>query len=214
MSQRLIYVMDPMCSWCWGFAPVIDAIAEAYPLLPLRLVAGGLRANHGAPLDEHTRAVLAEHWQAVAEDSGQPVGDPQSLPGTFVYDTEPACRALVVARELDQAKVWPFVRAVQQAFYIDVEDVTHAAVLVALAESVGYPPAEFGELFDQQKTREMTLADVAWVADLGMAGLPILLAEREGQLALLANGGQPADQVLGLLARWVEAGQKAGVVTA
>ena len=72
----------------------------------------------------------------------------------------------------------------------------------------------FGELFDQQKTREMTLADVAWVADLGMAGLPILLAEREGQLALLANGCQPADQVLGLLARWVEAGQKAGVVTA
>ncbi|MEO8644510.1 MAG: DsbA family protein, partial [Pseudomonas sp.] len=19
--QRLLYVMDPMCSWCWGFAP-------------------------------------------------------------------------------------------------------------------------------------------------------------------------------------------------
>jgi putative protein-disulfide isomerase len=24
---RLIYVMDPMCSWCWGFAPVMTALA-------------------------------------------------------------------------------------------------------------------------------------------------------------------------------------------
>ena len=30
MSARLIYVMDPMCSWCWGFAPVAQAlIAQA-----------------------------------------------------------------------------------------------------------------------------------------------------------------------------------------
>ena len=214
MSQRLIYVMDPMCSWCWGFAPVIDAIVDAYPQLPLRLVVGGLRVNHGAPLDEHTRAVLAEHWQAVAEDSGQPVGDPQLLSGTFVYDTEPACRALVAARELNEAKAWSFVRAVQQAFYIEVENVTHAAVLLALAESVGYAPDEFADVFDRHQTREMTVADVAWVADLGMAGLPILLAERDGQLALLANGCQPSEQVLGLLARWVKAGQNAGVTEA
>lgn len=208
MNQRLIYVMDPMCSWCWGFAPVIDAITEAHPDLPLHLVAGGLRANHGAPLDEHTRAVLAEHWQAVADDSGQPVGDPQLLPATFVYDTEPACRALVVARELDAAKAWGFVRELQRAFYLDVEDVTHAAVLTRIAESAGYALKDFSELFDQQAMQAATLADVTWVEDLGMAGLPILLAERDGQLALLANGYQAGDQVLPLLGRWLAAGEK------
>jgi putative protein-disulfide isomerase len=25
---RLLYVMDPMCSWCWGFAPVAKALVE------------------------------------------------------------------------------------------------------------------------------------------------------------------------------------------
>ncbi|GAA6131635.1 DsbA family protein [Halopseudomonas sabulinigri] len=214
MSQRLIYVMDPMCSWCWGFAPVIDAIVAAYPQLPLRLVAGGLRANHGAPLDEHTRSVLAEHWQAVAQDSGQPVGDPQNLPATFVYDTEPACRALVVARELDPARAWSFVRTLQQAFYLDTEEITHAAVLMRLAEAAGYSVAAFSELFDQQAMREATVADVRWVADLGMAGLPILLAERDGQLALLANGYQTPEQVLPLLARWIAAGEQCAEVSA
>ena len=28
MSARLLYVMDPMCSWCWGFAPVLESLAE------------------------------------------------------------------------------------------------------------------------------------------------------------------------------------------
>ena len=34
--NRLIYVMDPMCSWCWGFAPVAQAlIAVSYTHLTL-----------------------------------------------------------------------------------------------------------------------------------------------------------------------------------
>ena len=46
MSARLLYVMDPMCSWCWGFAPVAAAlIAQAADAgVPTRLVVGGLRS--------------------------------------------------------------------------------------------------------------------------------------------------------------------------
>ncbi|MFH7428999.1 DsbA family protein, partial [Pseudomonas syringae pv. tagetis] len=40
MSARLIYVMDPMCSWCWAFAPVADALVQQAraACLPLHLV--------------------------------------------------------------------------------------------------------------------------------------------------------------------------------
>ena len=52
MSARLIYVMDPMCSWCWGFAPVAAAlIAQAHEAgVPTHLVVGGLRTG-GSALD-------------------------------------------------------------------------------------------------------------------------------------------------------------------
>ena len=98
MSQRLIYIMDPMCSWCWGFAPVIAAIQQAYPDLPLHLVAGGLRPGVTDPMQDSARQALTEHWQAVGRTSGQPILTPDVLPAGFVYNTEPACRALVVAR--------------------------------------------------------------------------------------------------------------------
>ena len=40
--------------------------------------------------------------------------------------------------------------------------------------------------------------------DLGIAGFPTLLAERNGQLALLTNGYQPLAPLSDLLARWLE----------
>ena len=58
-------------------------------------------------------------------------------------------------------------------------------------------PAEAAE-------RAATAADFSWVQDLGIAGFPTLLAERNGQLALLTNGYQPLEVLQPLLARWLE----------
>ncbi|HAF94352.1 MAG TPA: disulfide bond formation protein DsbA, partial [Pseudomonas sp.] len=66
MSARLIYVMDPMCSWCWGFAPVMQALAEqaANRGVGLHLVVGGLRRER-TPMDEAGRRRTLAYWQAV-----------------------------------------------------------------------------------------------------------------------------------------------------
>ncbi|WP_425054955.1 DsbA family protein [Pseudomonas abyssi] len=207
MQQRLIHVMDPMCSWCWGMAPLLDRIRQRWPDLPLHLMPASLRANHGAPLDQHSRQALAAHWQAVASLSGQPFGDPQALPPTLVYDTRPASRALVAARELDAERSWVFARALQQAFYVQTQDLTQTAVLVAVAEQAGYPADTFAERFDAASCAEQLDQDLLWVEGLGLAELPILFGERDGQLALLSTGYRPETDVLALLERWLAAGE-------
>ena len=46
LPRHLLYFADPMCSWCYGFAPVIHTLSEHFTdRLPLRLVMGGLRAG-------------------------------------------------------------------------------------------------------------------------------------------------------------------------
>ncbi|SDS52578.1 putative protein-disulfide isomerase [Halopseudomonas litoralis] len=209
MSQRLIYVMDPMCSWCWGFAPVIDAIQQSFPQLPLHLVAGGLRPGVTDPMPDAARRVLAEHWQRVQQTSNQPLLTPQALPANFIYNTEPACRAIVVARQLNAERVWLLVKAIQYAFYAQAADVTHSSTLLDLAEQAGYNRKTFNEAFVAEEAHSAIKADFAWVGDLGISGFPTLLAERDGMLALLSNGYQPADNILPLLKRWVDAGEAA-----
>ncbi|MFJ4157090.1 DsbA family protein [Pseudomonas sp. NPDC089752] len=205
MTARLLYVMDPMCSWCWGFAPVAEAlIAQAREAgVATRLVPGGLRSG-GSALDASTRKYILEHWQAVAEATGQPFRFEGAMPDGFVYDTEPACRALVTARELDAERVWPLLKLIQGSFYAQGVDVTTAPQLVELAEQAGFDRPAFADAFTRAETRAATAADFSWVQGLGIAGFPTLLAERNGQLALLTNGYQPLDSLQPLLGRWLQ----------
>ncbi|HEK1693121.1 DsbA family protein [Pseudomonas putida] len=205
MTARLLYVMDPMCSWCWGFAPVAQAlIAQAREAgVATRVVPGGLRRG-ASPLDASTRKYILEHWQAVAEATGQPFAFEGAMPDGFVYDTEPACRALVAARELDAERVWPLLALIQRGFYQQGLDVTTAPQLVELAEQAGFDRATFAEALLRADVRAATAADFSWVQDLGIAGFPTLLAERNGQLALLTNGYQPLQSLQPLLGRWLQ----------
>ena len=51
--MNLIYIADPMCSWCYGFAKTVDELladpGDAAPL-QLALVMGGLRPFTTEPI--------------------------------------------------------------------------------------------------------------------------------------------------------------------
>ncbi len=206
MQTRLLYVMDPMCSWCWGFAPVAEALIEQAKAagVGVHLVMGGLRTGGGAALESSLRASILHHWHAVHEATGQPFKFDGALPDDFVYDTEPACRAVVAVRSLDEGAAWQMAKLIQNAFYAEGRDVTQVAVLVELAEKAGIPRIEFAAAFDSAEQLTATADDFNWVRDLNIAGFPTLLAQRGGQMALLTNGYQPLDALAPLFARWLE----------
>lgn len=202
---RLIYVMDPMCSWCWGFAPVVEALTRqaADAGVASHLVVGGLRRERVA-LAAASRVKIIGHWQAVNAATGQLFNFNEAMPEGFIYDTAPACRALVAARGLDAAAVWQLARAIQEAFYCEGRDVTLTQELLDLAAQVGLPRGGFAKAFDDERVAQATLDDFQWTQNLGIAGFPTLLAECDGQLALLTNGYQPLEQLAPLLQRWLE----------
>ena len=96
---KLIYVADPMCSWCWGFSPVIAELARRYNTeAGMHVIAGGLRPGATQAMDAAHKTTVREHWQHVEERTGQPFDYTFFERDGFVYDTEPACRALVTVR--------------------------------------------------------------------------------------------------------------------
>ncbi|QLF92025.1 DsbA family protein [Pseudomonas sp. ABC1] len=207
MSAQLIYVMDPMCSWCWGFEPVLQRLGEqaARAGVGLRLVVGGLRREQ-EPMDAVGRERILGYWRDVQAATGQAFDFTSGLPQGLVYDTEPACRALVTARGLDAASAWPLARSIQKAFYQDALDITQAQVLLGLATELGLPREAFASRFDSVAAREETQQDFAWAGNLGIAGFPTLLAKRKGGYALVTNGYQPLEALEPLLGRWLEQG--------
>jgi putative protein-disulfide isomerase len=192
--MNLIYVADPMCSWCYGFGKTIDALlADPGPAAPLQLalVMGGLRPYTTEPLAAGRADEILGHWRHVHEASGQPFAAAPNTalhrPG-FVYDTEPASRATVAVRTLWPQHVWRYFKAVQQAFYADGRDVTQPAVLVDVAERVGLPRENFETALVSDNMREATRRDFAQSQHWDIRGFPALIAQADTGLHLVAHG--------------------------
>lgn len=214
-SLELIYVGDPMCSWCWGFVPVLEALERRYRL-PLRTVVGGLRPGTGEPVDDEHREHLAHHWEEVARRSGQPfdhasLGEGGLLTGGWCYDTEPACRAVVAMREAGPGLVLPWFAHLQRAFYVEGRDVTDPDVLTDLGRSFageqgegsGPDPDRLAELLIDPEIAERTRADFRLSRRWGIRGFPTLLVRAGDELAVAAPGWVPYGDLEPVVTRWL-----------
>ena len=177
MTKQLIYFADPMCSWCWGFSPVISAIRKHFKAdLPIRLIMGGLRPGNTKPMEDKDRTYIREHWEHVHNATGQPFDFSFFERDGFVYDTEPASRAIITMRNLRPEACLDFLATIQEAFYAHARDTTAPEILVSLAALAGLDPVNFKNHFDSPKMKEETRADFTMARKTGIGGFPALLA--------------------------------------
>lgn len=202
---HLIYFADPMCSWCWGFAPVIRVLSETFgDYLPIRLIMGGLRPGTTDPMPDRVRAEIRTHWEHVAEASGQPFDWGFFDRNGFVYDTEPASRAVVVLRR--HGLGLKALHRMQEAFYAENVDVTRTDALADIAVECGLDAAAFRAAFEAEAARQETLRDYAISQRTGVTGFPTLIAGsgQYNQYVMVTQGFQPAARILPALAHWLE----------
>ena len=205
-SLQFIYFADPMCSWCWGFAPVIEQIAARYgEAIPVRLVLGGLRPGTTTPMTAEARATLCGHWREVEAASGQPFDYGLTDRDGFIYDTDPAARATVMVRRAHPDKALAFLSRAQRAFYAEGLDVTSPVVLADLAAEFGLERDGFAEQLASEQIKQETWSDYAISQRAGVAGFPTLVAGpgEDGTYGAVTRGFQPAEAILPTIGRWL-----------
>jgi putative protein-disulfide isomerase len=208
MQPHLIYFADPMCSWCWGFAPVMAAVRRTWgDDLPIRLVMGGLRPGTEKAMTDKAKADTRGHWGHVAEASGQPFNYAFFDREGFVYDTDPAARAVVLARRADETLALALLVRIQGAFYAQNQDVTDPAVLGALAAEMGFEEAPFVAALSDQGLKDETWQDYAISQRAGVTGFPTLIAgpNADGSYGMVTRGYNSEAMVLPRLAGWLQA---------
>jgi putative protein-disulfide isomerase len=186
--MNLVYIADPMCSWCYGFGPELEKLLARHPETQADIVMGGLRPFNTQPMTPEFRSMLREHWVHVATASGLPFSESALDKPGFVYDTEPACRAVVTARSIDGSKALAYLKAVQRGFYRDGRDVTSGDELASVAQECGYERDTFRMQLDSEGMRAATRADFARTQRLGVSGFPTLGVAHDGQLYLVTSG--------------------------
>lgn len=193
----LIYFADPMCSWCWGAAPAITQLKEEFAdSVNFKLVMGGLRPHNTQKMSEKAKKNLLHHWQEIGEMTGQDFQYHILNDENFIYDTEPAARAVVSIREIKPEVEFDFFKKVQYAFYAENQNPTQVKTYEEICNHYTIDYLFFKEKFESEEMKEKTEDDFDFTRQFGVNGFPALLLQVGEKAKPIARGYLPYKQLL------------------
>lgn len=196
--NQLIYIADPMCSWCYGFSPVITELKNQYKgSFEFALIMGGLRPGGGDPWNEKFKGFLRHHWEQVGKASGQTFNFDLLDWEEFNYNTEPACRAVVVVRHLAPAKEFDFFKAIQKGFYYENRDPNQLSFYRPICKTLEIDFEAFQNAFSQEEYKQKTRDDFAQSIEWGIRGFPSVVLKKGEELKMVANGFTTVERMQG-----------------
>ena len=182
-------VHDPMCSWCYAFAPNWRQIEAALPAsISVQYVLGGLAPDSDQPMPLHVQGRIQQTWRRI-----------QSIvPGTeFNFDfwtrclprrsTYPACRAVLAAKYFDQHYEAEMIRKIQIAYYREARNPSEVETLCELAAEIGIDVQAFQERMEGETCQAMLESEVQKTHALGVTGFPSLVLEDDDGITLIPH---------------------------
>jgi putative protein-disulfide isomerase len=192
---KLIYVGDPMCSWCYGFSDELTQVVEYYSSLELEMVMGGLRPYNTQSMSD-LKDFLSHHWKDVQDASGQEFSYGILDRTDITYDTEPPCRASLVVRSLAPEKELAFFKSVQRSFYKENKNLHLVESYHDLLSNLDIDIQAFDSAFNSDDMKTAIKNDFARARSIGVNSFPTLLIEKEGKKYIVAQGFRKSQDII------------------
>lgn len=190
-SPILHYIYDPLCGWCYGAAPLVQA-ARGISGLTIEAHGGGMMTGgNRQPVTEALRRYVMPHDERIASLTGQVFG-PDYFDGLLrdsgaVFDSAPPTTAILAAQAL-AGRGLDLLHRLQQAHYIEGRRIADPAELRRLTVEIGLDEAAFQAAYaatEGAATERHIAQSREWLARVRGSGFPTLALERDGVFELL-----------------------------
>jgi putative protein-disulfide isomerase len=179
--MKLYFILDPMCSWCWGFRSAFERLRPALPeQVQIQYVMGGLAQDSDEPMPKKTRDYVQSQWKLVSNDTG----------AEFNWDfwqrceprrsTYPACRAVIATGLQNEDARAKMIYAIQRAYYLDAKNPSDLDTLIECATEIGLDTQKFTEDMQSAQTDQLLKDELDLRRQLGVTGFPSLRLEVNG----------------------------------
>ena len=193
----LLFMTDPICSWCWGTLPEVMKLKSALgERLDFKLRCAGLQVGSMKPLTEHHIKDLVRLWRSVAETTGQEFTFSLPTDRTFIYHSELACRTLQISRKYLGREPLEEFRDMQRAFYIDCRNLGDLDVLYDLAGNTGLSRNEFDAAIRSEEFTGLTRSEFNWCGERGTQALPAIFLDTGNGPTLVCGGYATAEYLI------------------
>lgn len=187
-KPKLIYVGDPMCSWCYGIAPELEQLkSELKDVLEFELILGGLRPYNKQSMVE-LKEFLSHHWEDVHKKSKQEFNYAILDDSSITYDTEPPCRANMIVREMAPDKSFEFFHETQAAFYFENKNMHALESYLEILSKLDIDKETFSQKFMSTEAKVRIKEDFKRSAELGVNSFPTILLLHKGEYHTIAQG--------------------------
>jgi len=190
----LHYIYDPLCGWCYGAAPLLQAAREIEGLRIVLHGGGMMTGSNRRQVSPQLRNYVMQHDRRIAAMTGQPFGDGYFdgllLDTTAIFDSAPPITAILAAEAVAGQGLAMLAR-IQAAHYVHGLRVADAAVLHALAMEMGLDQAQFDSKFAElggAATQAHIDASRSLLARVGGQGFPTFALQRGTQIEVLDAG--------------------------
>lgn len=172
--MRFIYVMDPMCAWCYGFEPELEEFLEKHPSVEIDWIMGGLAPDTHEPMEENLKQTISSYWYAIEKQTRVTFNHDYWKLNTPYRSTYPACRAVISAERLQAKSAQQMVKAIQSAYYLEAKNPSLEETLVACASSIGFDENLFAEVFHSADTEQRLQQHLTLTYQLQARAFPAL----------------------------------------
>jgi putative protein-disulfide isomerase len=209
-TATLHFIYDPLCGWCYGSAPLMQAAREIGGLR-IALHGGGMMAGPGRQLaSEELRRFVLEHVGRITGLTGQPFGEAYTdgllRDRTAMLDSEPPTAA-ILAVEAAAGRGADMLARLQNAHYVDGRGLSDRTTLASLAEDIGIDRAAFDAELSKalgSAVQSHMMESRRLLSRVGGQGFPTFALETPRGLAMLDSSawlGKPAQWRAALEAR-------------
>jgi len=179
MTATLHYIYDPLCGWCYGAEPLVDA-ANQTEGLTLRLHGGGLWPEP-TQLPEETRRYIQQADGRVGAISGQPYGkaylEGLLLDPTMTLESRPTTAAVLAAESIEAAKGLAMLKGIQHAHYERGWRVVEPEVLQRIASECGIDRDAFEAALETVDAKSHITNSRRLMQQIGASGFPAFVLQ-------------------------------------
>lgn len=197
----ILYFFDPLCGWCYGFSPVMEAFHQRYAdRLDFEVIAGGMvRGDRVGPIGE-VAGYIHQAYKTVEERTGVRFGqgflEGILQPGTEVFSSVPGAIALAVFKQFRHADAVPFAGAMQRAIYDQGMAPTDVQGYGKLAAPFGWEEEAFVAHMNQPAAKEAAEEGFQQTGAIGVQGFPTVIYFNDtGKVAVLTQGYIPLESL-------------------
>lgn len=188
-KPKLLYVADPLCSWCYGFQKEMDQVIDKYQdKANFEILVGGMGTENKKIITTDFAQTLQMHWAEVHEETGQNF-DPKVLKAKdLVFNSEPICRAIVTAKSIDSTKGILVHKTLQKAFFAENKNITLLSEIQPYIAKLGMDTVLFAQKYNSQEMHTATQKEFDRVDKNGIGGFPVLLLVSDKKTVVITDG--------------------------